>query len=105
MYADLVRELLDIRSQMEPLEARAKDIEKTLRGAPKGTHYLGGGVVTVSTNARLDTKALAAQYPPDQYPQLYTQTLDTDAVKKAFAPNVLESFKVEGDPRLTVKRA
>ncbi|WP_091232532.1 hypothetical protein [Microbacterium sp. 3J1] len=76
-----------------------------LLGGEVGTHDIAGTKVQVREYSRLDTAWIEEQYPPSQYPQLYkvTTAVDNVAVKKQFAPNVLEEHQVRGAKSVVIK--
>lgn len=70
-----------------------------------GTHDVGDSKVQIKEYSRLDVAWIEQEYPREQYPQLYktTTAVDTDAVKKQFAPAVLEEHKVRGAKSIVVR--
>lgn len=76
-----------------------------LLGGEVGTHEIGDTKVQVREYSRLDTAWIETEYPQAQYPQLYktTTAVDAAAVKKQFAPQVLEEHQVRGAKSLVVK--
>lgn len=99
-----VEELSTIKTEIDHLTGRKRDLEKVLvHELGNGTHEVAGLKVQVSTPRTLDPKAVEAAYPALENAALYKTVLDADAVKRAFAPNVLESFKKDGTTRVTLK--
>jgi hypothetical protein len=76
-----------------------------LLGGQVGTHDVAGTKVEIREYSRTDYKALEAEYPAGEYPQLYATvtSLDQDAVKKQFAPAALDAFKVRGKKSVVIK--
>lgn len=76
-----------------------------LLGGEVGTYDVGDSKVQIKEYSRLDTAWIEEQYPQAQYPQLYktTTSVDAAAVKKQFAPAVLEEHQVRGAKSVVVK--
>jgi hypothetical protein len=100
--------LVDIKQQIDSLNAEKQEIEGWLRDQfrPGQTIEAGDYQVTISRPARrLNTTALANAYPVVSWPDLYTPTLNTTAVKKHLSEKTLEDggFYTEGAPTVRVK--
>lgn len=99
--ATLQADLEYMKGEVEAIDSQLLE----LLGGEVGTHDIAGTKVQVREYSRLDTKWIEAEYPPAQYPQLYktTTAVDAAAVKKQFAPGVLEQHQVRGAKSLVVK--
>ncbi|KRD51937.1 hypothetical protein [Microbacterium sp. Root280D1] len=99
--ATLKADLEYMQGEVEAIDSQLLDI----LGGEVGTHDIAGTKVQVREYSRLDTKWIEAEYPAEQYPQLYktTTAVDNAAVKKQFAPGVLEEHQVRGAKSLVVK--
>ncbi|AVL96905.1 MULTISPECIES: hypothetical protein [Microbacterium] len=99
--ATLKADLEYMQGEVEAIDAQLLE----LLGGEVGTHDIGGTKVQVREYTRLDTKWIETEYPPSQYPQLYkvTTAVDAAAVKKQFAPAVLEEHQVHGAKSIVVK--
>lgn len=103
---DLVGERASLKADAEHIADRIAQIDAQLvERLPVGTHDIDGTKVQVREYSRLDTDWVAAEYPQADYPQLYKTTTGVDlaAVKKQFAPAVLEEHQVRGAKSVTVK--
>lgn len=67
-----------------------------------GTHPAGSLRVQIQHNRRLDPAKVQATYPVVSYPELYRPALDTAAVKRHIAPAELDTFYVEGAPKVII---
>lgn len=99
--ATLKADLEYMQGEVEAIDAQLLE----LLGGEIGTHDIGGTKVQVRQYTRLDTKWIETEYPPSQYPQLYkvTTAVDGAAVKKQFAPAVLEEHQVRGAKSVVIK--
>ncbi|MFB3980354.1 hypothetical protein [Microbacterium proteolyticum] len=90
-----------IAGELEAIDAQLIE----LLGGRVGTHEIGDTKVEIREYSRLDTKWIETEYPADQYPQLYktSTAVDAAAVRKQFAPAVLDEHKVRGAKSLVVK--
>lgn len=90
-----------IADRIAQLDSQLLDI----LGGEVGTHDVAGTKVQIREYSRLDTKWIETEYPAEQYPQLYktTTAVDNAAVKKQFAPGVLEEHQVRGAKSVIVK--
>ena len=97
---DLVAQRASLKADAEYIADRIAQIDAQLIAAlgTVGTHIIGDTKVQIREYSRTDFARLAAQYPAEQYPDLYvTKTeLNQAAVKKQFAPAALDEFKVVG---------
>ena len=97
-----------LKADMEYMQGEIDGIDSQLLellGGEVGTHDIGGTKVQVREYSRLDTRWIETEYPQAQYPQLYktTTAVDSAAVKKQFAPGVLEEHQVRGAKSVIVK--
>ncbi len=100
--------LVDIKQQIDALTGEKAQIEDWLRDQfqPGQTIEAGDHQITISRPARrLNTSAIASAYPVISWPDLYTPTLNTAAVKKHLSEKTLEEqgFYTEGMPTVKVK--
>lgn len=100
--AQMVTELIDIDMQLEPLNARKKEIEKYLKGLEYGKYTNGVFDVTVSPSKRFNKARFAEAFPYEKNPNFYKQPAP-EPDTKMIAPAVKEAFSDEYDPRLTIK--
>src|SRR5690242_10468336 len=94
---EIAKRLLDRRATLKAdAEYIAEEIERIDGQLPEwvggvvGTHEIAGTKVEVREYSRTDTKAIERDYPAEDFPQLYAQTLSADAVKKEFAPAAID---------------
>lgn len=89
-----------ITGEVEQIDSQLLELLGTV-----GTHDVAGVKVEVRQYTRQDTKWIEEEYPVDQYPQLYkvTTAVDPEAVKREFAPAVLDAHKVHGKKSVVVK--
>jgi hypothetical protein len=99
--ATLKADIEFIQGELEAIDGQLIE----LLGGEVGTHEVGKSKVEIREYSRLDTKWIEEQYPASQYPQLYkvTTAVDAAAVKKQFAPAVLDEHKVRGAKSVIVK--
>ena len=100
--------LVDNKQQIDALAGEKAQIEGWLRDQfqPGQTIEAGDHQITISRPARrLNTSAIASAYPVVSWPDLYTPTLNTAAVKKHLSEKTLEDegFYTEGTPTVKVK--
>lgn len=103
---ELVADRASLKADAEHIAERIAQIDALLtERLPVGTHDIDGVKVQVREYARLDTDWIATEYPQEQYPQLYKTTTGVDlaAVKKQFAPAVLDEHQVRGAKSVVVK--
>lgn len=104
----LVARRATLQADLEYMKGEVAVIDSQLLellGGEVGTHDIAGTKVQVREYTRLDTAWIETEYPPSQYPQLYkvTTAVDNAAVKKQFAPQVLEEHQVRGAKSVVVK--
>lgn len=100
--------LVDIKQQIDALAGEKAQIEGWLRDQfqPGQTIEAGDHQITISRpTRRLNTTAITSAYPVISWPDLYTPTLNTAAVKKHLSEKTLEDggFYTEGAPTVRVK--
>ena len=100
--------LVDIKQQIDALAGEKAQIEGWLRDQfqPGQTIEAGDHQITISRpTRRLNTTAITSAYPVVSWPDLYTPTLNTAAVKKHLSEKALEDggFYTEGAPTVRVK--
>lgn len=103
---ELVADRASLKADAEHITERIAEIDAQLvERLTVGTHDIDGTKVQVREYSRLDTDWVAAEYPQSDYPQLYKTTTGVDlaAVKKQFAPAVLEEHQVRGAKSVVVK--
>ncbi len=104
----LIARRATLKADLEYMQGEVEAIDSQLLellGGEVGTHEIAGTKVQIREYTRLDTKWIEEQYPASQYPQLYkvTTAVDAAAVKKQFAPTVLEEHQVRGAKSVIVK--
>lgn len=103
---ELVDERASLKADIEYITERIQQIDAQLiERLPVGVTEIGDTKVEVREYSRLDTKWIEQEYPAAQYPQLYsTKTaVDAAAVKKQFAPAVLDEHKVRGAKSVVIR--
>lgn len=103
---ELVADRASLKADAEHIAERIAEIDAQLTDRlTVGTHDIDGTKVQIREFSRLDSDWIAAEYPQEQYPQLYKTTTGVDlaAVKKQFAPAVLEEHQVRGAKSVVVK--
>lgn len=103
IYAELVREYVQLDYELEPIKARMEEIKKVLRDLPNGTHDIAGAKVTIARNARFDAKKFAELYPQEEHPHLWKSGPDNTEIKRTLPPAVVEAMQTEGEPRVSIK--
>lgn len=105
--AELVAERASLKADVEYIAGRIAQIDAQLLEQLEtvGTHDVAGTKVEIREYSRIDTAWIESEYPEAQYPQLYKTTTGVDAVavKKQFAPAVLDEHKVRGAKSVVVK--
>lgn len=82
-----------IKTELEALKLEEDQIKFELAKLDTGTHQLGDYKIQVQAPRRtLNKQKLAAAFPADQYPTMYSLQLDTKAVKDQVAPTVLNQY-------------
>lgn len=95
-------ELEEIRARIKDLQTREKELTLQARAeVPGDGHY---GPITVATPRNLDAAAVAEAYPVETHPYLYKLAIDPAKAKAHLSDEVLDRFKVDGTPRVSVKR-
>lgn len=90
----------EIKTREDELDSLKSQI---LDAYTPGTYQAGGLKVVVKNGPmRLDAAKIGHDYPQDQYPQLYKSTLDSKAVRGAFAPVALQAYQVAGKPQVVI---
>lgn len=104
---ELVDERASLQADVEFIKERIAQIDgQLIERLPIGVTEIGDTKVEVREYSRLDTKWIEENYPVSQYPQLYKVTapaVDAAAVKKQFAPAVLEEHKVRGAKSVVIR--
>lgn len=108
--APLAEHLAEVQRAVAGLKREEAQIRAAIRAltdtAGPGTYGAGNHAITISLNRRLDLDAVAAAYPPAQYPNLYTLKPDTALVRANLTPAQVDDLMVEaGEPRITVRDA
>ena len=96
-------ELEEVRANIKTLQAREKELTleaRALTGEQDGTY----GPLTVTTPRTLDKDALAAAYPVETHPYVWSLVIDPAKVKAHLDETTLDRFKTPGTPRVSVKR-
>jgi hypothetical protein len=104
----LVARRATLKADLEYMQGEIEQIDSQLLellGGQVGTHDIAGTKVQIREYTRLDTKWIETEYPATQYPQLYktTTAVDNAAVKKQFAPSVLDEHQVRGAKSIVIK--
>lgn len=104
----LVARRATLKADLEYMQGEVEQIDSQLLellGGQVGTHDIAGTKVQVREYTRLDLTWIETEYPAPQYPQLYktTTAVDAAAVKKQFAPTVLDEHQVRGAKSIVVK--
>lgn len=95
----------EVRRAIAELDQAKVALEEILRTKPVGEddEEIAGFKVSTSPNRRLDDKRLMNDFPEGDHPNLYKVALDSAAVKRAIAPDELDAYYNEGEPRLNFK--
>jgi hypothetical protein len=104
----LIARRATLKADLEYMQGEVEAIDSQLLellGGEVGTHDIAGTKVQIREYSRLDSKWVETEYPAAQYPQLYktTTAVDNAAVKKQFAPGVLEEHQVRGAKSIVIK--
>ena len=107
----LAAQINELDAQIEQLKEHRDHLsELLLATVPEGTKKVEAGDYTISVRAgarRLNTRKIETQFPPTQYPQLYTQktVLATDEVKRQMSDAFLtdNDLYTVGKPSVSVK--
>lgn len=103
MHEELVREHVNITAELEPLNARKKEIEKALRDLDYGSYDLAGVTVSIQHNRRLDKAAFAKKYPVIKHPNFYTTAPNSAEIRKALSPNEIDELSTDGEKKVVIK--
>ena len=103
--APLAARLAQLQEAADLLAQQIDDVKAQIRDTVPGPDNYAAGPLTVQvqTNGRLDTKAIAAKYPPTQHPELYSQTVDVRRVRQQLAPVDLEALTAYGTPKVVLR--
>jgi hypothetical protein len=103
--AELLEQRATLCADIEYIADQVEQIDAQLiaRLDTVGTHDVDGVKVQIREYSRTDLKRLAADYPAEQFPQLYELTVSADAVKREFAPTVLDGYKVTGKRSVVIR--
>jgi hypothetical protein len=104
--APLAARLAALQEAKEKLTEQEEQIKARIRElVPAPDTYAAGELqVSVQTNGRLDTKAIAEKYPYDAHPELYgAPAIDTKKVRAHFAPVELEPLTTYGTPKVMLR--
>lgn len=82
---------------------RQKEIKAILTDLGPGKHGAGPFTVQVTVPKKFDEAAAAAAFPFDATPQYYGVKFDRKAFEHGTAPTVVDQYKVDGTPTVTVK--
>lgn len=104
----LIARRATLKADLEYMQGEVEQIDSQLLellGGEVGTHDIAGTKVQIREYTRLDTKWIETEYPAAQYPQLYkvSTAVDAAAVKKQFAPAVLDEHQVRGAKSIVIK--
>lgn len=103
LIEELAEEYADLAADIEPKQARLEELKKQFRALQRGTHDIGGLVISVSANRRLNTKALESAYPASEHPELYKHSIDTKAAREHLGEEMVEDFTVESENKVSVR--
>jgi hypothetical protein len=101
---DLMNEYLTLVNQREYLNQQIDSIKAELaKQNPTGGKILGK-TLSLSWPRRTNWKKLEADFPRDQYPQLYKISLDQAAAKKNFSEVQLAAYQeIPDHPTVTIR--
>lgn len=90
----LAHERADLVARKAAIEASIKSIDEEIEARAGNEEFRDGAIrVFVQANERVNYKALAADYPEAEHPDLYSSSIDTAKVKQEFAPADLDAYK------------
>ena len=95
-------ELEEVRARLKALKEREAELVAQARAEVPGDGTFGP--IHVTTPRLLDAAALAAAYPVGTHPYLYDLRIDPAKAKAHLSDEVLDGFKTDGTPRVSVKR-
>ena len=86
------------------VDAQLEAVKDQIRALGVGQWDAGPLTITVRPNRRFDTKAAAAKFDQEAYPNFWTFTLDAAKVKAALSRDDLDALMPEvGEPVVIVK--
>lgn len=93
--ASLAADLAGVQDAIAKLKERETALKAAILERTDGPDRYAAGVLTVvvSQARTLDKDAIAAKYPAEHHPELYSLQVDVAKVRKAFAPNDLEPLE------------
>jgi hypothetical protein len=101
---ELAAELVKVQAAKSDLEQREKHLKGLLRGLGLGKHVAGPFTVSIQANNRLDEAKVKEALPITEFPQLWVQKPNTDAIRAAIAPLMYQNLMSPvGDPKVVVK--
>ena len=101
---ELASELVKVQAAKSDLEQREKYLKGLLRELGVGKHVAGPFTVTIQANRRLDEAKVKEALPITEFPQLWVQKPNTEAIKAAIAPLMYENLMSPvGDPKVVVR--
>lgn len=90
------------QTQIEQLTEQQKAIKQVLtENLKEGETLEHDGIKTAWTRPRVNNRLLEQAFPQADYPQLYKPTIDSKAVAKHVAPDVLDQYR-DGQPTLRI---
>lgn len=98
----LADELEEVRERIKALREREAELTAQIRDTVPGDGTYGP--VQVTTPRTLDSDALAADYPAQGFPYLYTLKVDPVKAKAHLDDAQLDAYRVDGTPRVGVRR-
>lgn len=99
---EIVAEYAALKTQADRDQKRLKELRAQILTVLPDGGTAGEHQVNVSRPKTMDWSKIEEAFPASAYPQIWT-ALDRDAVKDHVAPKILETYMVEGSPRMTVK--
>jgi hypothetical protein len=101
---ELAAELVKVQAAKKDLEQRETHVKGLLRGLGLGKHVAGPFTVSIQANNRLDEAKVKEALPITEFPQLWVQKPNTDAIRAAIAPLMYQNLMSPvGDPKVVVK--
>lgn len=106
--ATIVQELHELKDQAQQLKDLIDSKQSELIGLlGAGTHECGDSTVSISQAQRIDPKALAEDFPHDDFPEIWSTPKPTVDVKKAkgeLPPATLQAYSFLAAPSVKIKR-
>lgn len=102
----LVERRAALKADAEYIASELEQIDgQLIEALGLGVHDVDGVKVQVNEYTRTDLAWVEKEYPAADYPQLYktATTVDSAAVKKQFAPAVLEQHVIRGKKSVVIK--